>query len=104
MSFQSKEKEGIDLEELELELIDHGLSEVFEEDDDIIIYGEFESYGNLQKYLEENGFKIVSSEFERIPTDTKKLDPEQKEQIDKLLAKLEEDDDVTNVFHNMEEE
>ncbi|NPA37045.1 MAG: YebC/PmpR family DNA-binding transcriptional regulator [Chlorobi bacterium] len=102
--FKVKKKEGIDLEELELELIDHGLSEVFEEDDHIIIYGDFESYGNLQKYLEENGFEIVSSEFERIPTDTKKLDAEQKEQIDKLLAKLEEDDDVTNVFHNMEEE
>jgi len=102
--FKVKKKEDIDLEELELELIDHGVSELFEEDDHIIIYGDFESYGNLQKYLEENHFEIVSSEFERIPADTKKLTVEQKEQVDKLLAKLEEDDDVTNVFHNMEEE
>jgi len=102
--FKVKAKEGTDLEELELELIDHGVSDIFEEDDNIVIYGDFESYGDIQKYLEENGFEIVSSEFEWIPTDTKKLTAEQKEQIDKLLEKLEEDDDVTNVFHNMEEE
>jgi YebC/PmpR family DNA-binding regulatory protein len=102
--FKVKAKEGTDLEELELELIDHGVSDIFEEDDNIVIYGDFESYGDIQKYLEETGFEIVSSEFEWIPTDTKKLTAEQKEQIDKLLEKLEEDDDVTNVFHNMEEE
>ena len=101
--FKVKTKEGIDLEELELDFIDHGLSEVFEEDEHILIYGEFESYGPLQKHLEESGFEIVSSEFERIPTDTKTLSAEQKEQIYKLLEKLEDDDDVTNVFHNMEE-
>ncbi len=101
--FKVKTKEDIDLEELELDFIDHGLSEVFEEDNHILIYGEFESYGPLQKHLEESGFEIVSSEFERIPADTKKLSTEQKEQIYKLLEKLEDDDDVTNVFHNMEE-
>jgi len=101
--FKVKTKEGINLEELELDFIDHGLSEVFEEDNHILIYGEFESYGPLQKHLEESGFEIVSSEFERIPTDTKTLSGEQKEQIYKLLEKLEDDDDVTNVFHNMEE-
>ena len=101
--FKVKTKEDIDLEELELEFIDHGLSEVFEEEDHILMYGEFESYGPLQKHLEESGFEIVSSEFERIPAETKTLSAEQKEQIYKLLEKLEEDDDVTNVFHNMEE-
>jgi YebC/PmpR family DNA-binding regulatory protein len=99
--FKVVDKDGLDLEELELELIDLGVSEVFEEEGHIVVYGEFESYGPIQKYLEENGFEIVSSEFERIPTDTKELEPDQVEQIEKLLAKFEDDDDVTNVFHTM---
>jgi YebC/PmpR family DNA-binding regulatory protein len=99
--FRVKNKENINLEELELELIDYGLQEVFAEEDNIMIYAEFESFGPIQKYLEENGFEIVSAEFERIPTDQKELNAEQAAEIEKLLARLEEDEDVTNVYHTM---
>jgi len=90
-----------DLEELELELIDHGADEIFEEDESIMIYAAFSDFGDLQKAIEEKGLEVISSGFERIPMDTKKLTPEQEEEVDKLLEKLEEDDDVQNVFHNM---
>lgn len=99
--FKVKKKDGIDLEELELELIDFGADEIGIEENEIIIYGEFENYGKIQGYLEENSFEVISSEFERIPMDAKELTPEQEEEIEKLLAKFEEDDDVQNVFHNM---
>ncbi len=100
--FKIAEKEGISLEDLELELIDFGVDEVVADEGDIILYGEFKSYSDIQSYLEENGFEIHSAEFERIPTDTKTLDEEQRAQIEKLLEKFEEDEDVQNVFHNME--
>ena len=99
--FKVKPKDGLDLEELELEMIDFGVSEIFAEDDVVIIYGEFESYGPIQKYIEEQGFELVSAEFERIPDDTKELTDEQVIGIEKLLEKLDEDEDVTNVYHNM---
>ena len=99
--FKVREKDGIDLEELELELIDFGVDEIFVEDGEIVIYSEFSFYGTLQKYLEDNGFEILSCEFERIPLDTKELTPEQTEEIEKLLAKFDEDEDVQNVFHNI---
>jgi len=99
--FKVKSKGNIDLEELELEMIDFGVSEIFAEDENIIIYGEFESFGPIQKYLEEHNFEIISAEFERIPSDTKELDAQQIASLEKLLEKLEEDEDVTNVFHNM---
>ena len=66
--------------------------------------GGFEDYASIQKYLEENGFEIISSEFERIPNDVKEVTAEQREAINKLLEKLEDDEDVQNVFHNMKEE
>jgi YebC/PmpR family DNA-binding regulatory protein len=100
-NFKVVSKPGIDLEELELELIDCGVSEVFAEDDTIIIYGEFESFGAIQKYLEEHEFEIVSAEFERIPNEIKHLEENQVAGVEKILEKLEEDEDVTNVFHNM---
>ncbi|MFT5884881.1 MAG: YebC/PmpR family DNA-binding regulatory protein [Arcticibacterium sp.] len=101
--FKTENKEGIDLEELELELIDFNVDDVFldDETDQINIYGEFASYGDVQKYLEENEFEIVHSGFERIPTDTKTLTEEEGAEIDKLLEKLDENDDVQNVYHNM---
>jgi YebC/PmpR family DNA-binding regulatory protein len=99
--FKVKAKEGIDLEELELEMIDFGVSEIFTEEENIIIYGEFETFGPIQKYLEEHGFEIFSADFERIPKDTRELNAEQTANVEKLLEKLEEDEDVTNVFHNM---
>ena len=101
--FKIDKKEGVSVEDLELELIDYGVDEIEMEEDGIVIYGEFKSYSDIQHYLEENGYEIHSAEFERIPTDTKTLDLEQRAQIEKLLEKLEEDEDVQNVFHNMEE-
>lgn len=102
--FKIKPKDGVSLEDLELELIDYGVDEVLNDEDDIILYGAFEEYSNIQKYLEDNGFEITSSEFERIPNDVKEVTPEQRAQIEKLLEKFEEDEDVQNVFHNMKED
>ena len=101
--FKIAPKEGVSLEDLELELIDFGVDELVEDEDSIILYGEFQSYSSIQKYLEENGFEIFSAEFERIPNDMKELNDEQKAQVMKLLDKIEDDEDVQNVFHNMVE-
>ena len=100
-SFKVVAKSGVDVEELELELIDFGVEEVFMEDEEMMIFAEFHSFGPIQKYLEENDFEIKSFQFERIPTDTKELSDAQREEVEKLIEKIEEDDDVTNVFHNM---
>lgn len=99
-------KEGIDLEELELELIDFGVDEIdFDEEENVIVLSApFECNSEIQKYLEENGFEIKSSEFVRIPNDLKEVTEEQRVQLEKLLEKFEDDDDVQNVFHNMKEE
>ena len=102
-NFKVVKPAGTDIEELELEMIDCGISEIFEEEENLMIYGEFESYGAIQKYLEDNKFELVSADFERIPTETKTLNPEQVLAVEKLLARLDEDEDVTNVFHNMQE-
>ncbi|MBQ4292882.1 MAG: YebC/PmpR family DNA-binding transcriptional regulator [Muribaculaceae bacterium] len=108
--FKIKPKEGVDLEDLELELIDYGVDEIEQdyneetEQDEIILYGAFEEFSNIQRYLEENGFELISAEFERIPNDVKEVTPEQREKIEKLIEKFEEDEDVQNVFHNMKEE
>ena len=99
----------LDPEELEFELIDHGIEELFaeepEEDSEeqatIMIYGPFESFGSIQKELENRDLEILESGYERIPTNTTKLTPEQEEEVDKLLERLEEDDDVMNVYHTM---
>ena len=102
--FHFAKKEGVSLDDLELELIDYGVDEVEEDEDEIVIYGEFAQNAAIQKYLEENGFEITSSEFVRIPNDLKEVTPEQRETIEKLIEKLEEDEDVQNVFHNMKED
>lgn len=94
-------KPAVDLEELELELIDHGVDELFEDEGEIVIYGAFEAYGKIQKYLEDKGYEITNNAFERIPTDTKEVTAEQRASIDKLVEKLEDDEDVTAVFTNM---
>ncbi len=100
--FKISPKEGVSLEDLELELIDFGVDEVEQDDENnIILYGEFKSYSEIQKHLEENAFEIHSAEFERIPNDEKELTAEQQEKIQKLLDRFEEDEDVQNVFHNM---
>lgn len=103
--FKIKPKEGLSIEDLELELIDFGCDDFDVDEEEIVIYGPYEEYAHIQKYLEENEFEIISSEFERIPTtDLKEVTPEQRATIEKLLDKFEEDEDVQNVFHNMKEE
>ena len=106
------EGDDLDMEELELELIDFGVEEIFEDTDEdadgneqtsVMIYAPFESFGKIQSYLEENSIEILSSGFERIPQVTKQLNAEQMADVEKLLEKIEEDDDVQNVYHTMEE-
>jgi YebC/PmpR family DNA-binding regulatory protein len=94
-------KSSIDIEELELELIDFGAEELFEDEDKIVIYGSFQNFGAIQAQLEKLEIEIVSSGFERIPHDTKELNEDQVEEVEKLLAKFDGDDDVQNVYHNM---
>ena len=91
----------MDLEEFELELMDFEVEEVFQDEDGLMIYGEFGQFGNIQKFLEENEIEILSSGFERIPTTTTALSEEQQADVEKLLEKLEDDDDVQNVYHSM---
>jgi len=104
--FTVADKEGLDMEEFELELIDYDVEEVErdEEDKTIFISAPFESNSKIQAYLEENGFEIKSVEFEYQPNDYKEVTAEQREAVQKILDKLEEDDDVQAVFHNMKEE
>lgn len=98
--------EGLDIDELELELIDHGLDELGESNDDngnpiIVLRCAFTDFGNLQKALEEKGLTPISSELEWIPTTTVPVTDEQAEDVSKLIERLEQDDDVNKVFHNM---
>lgn len=112
--FRIKSKEGVDLEELELELIDYGVDELFEEEvedkdgnisKEICIYGDYSSYGTIQKYIEDNGYELVSGGFERIPTtELKEVTPEQRATLDKLTGLLEDDEDVTNVYTTLKPE
>ena len=93
----------MDLEELEFELIDYGAEELFAEDEVLVIYGQYEAFGSLQKVLEEKGYEILNSGFERIPNDFKEVSPEVQAEIEKMLEKFDDDDDVQNVYHNMKE-
>lgn len=92
---------GLDLEELELELIDFGVEDIFEEEDGIIIYAPFTEFGAIQKSLEAKNLEIINAEFERIPTDQKELTEEQIADVEKLIEKIEGDEDVQKVYHNM---
>lgn len=95
------EDTGVDLEEFEFELIDFGAEEVFKEDEEIVIYGAFESFGSIQAYLEKQDIAIKSSGFDRIPNVSKELSDDQVVEVQKLLERMEEDEDVLNVYHNM---
>lgn len=100
-SFRVEMKAGISLEDMELELIDFGVEEVFAEENNMMIFAEFTQFGPIQRFLEEKGLNILNFQFERIPNDTKQLTAEQQAEVEKLIEKIEEDEDVTNVFHNM---
>ena len=96
-------KENIDIENLEFDLIDFGVEEVFEEDTSILIYGPFDSFGEIQKELESKKIEIISSGFDRIPNNIKEVSNKDRDENEKLLEKIENDDDVQNVFHNMKD-
>jgi conserved hypothetical protein TIGR01033 len=105
--FTFKPKDGVEMDDLILELIDFGVDDEFDvdtEEGEVTIYGAPTSFGEIQKYLEENGFEITSAEFTRIPNDLKEVTPEERETIDKMVEKLEDFDDVQNVYTNMEPE
>ncbi len=93
---------GLDPEEIELEFIDYGVEEVFVDDDGMLLYGPFESFGMIQKELEKRSFEILSSGFERIPQTLKKLEKAAEEEVMQLIEKIEDDDDVQNVYHTLD--
>jgi YebC/PmpR family DNA-binding regulatory protein len=100
--FTFTKKEDLDMDELILDLIDYGVEDEYdEEENEITIYGDPKSFGAIQKTLEEKGFEITGSEFTRIPNDQKEVTDEQRAIIDKIVERLEEDDDVQNVYTNM---
>lgn len=90
------------LEDFELEAIDHGLDDIVEEDNELHLYTSFHDYGKMQKFLEERGIDVKSAELQYIPTATKELPESQAKEVQALLDALEEDDDVQSVFHNMQ--
>jgi len=94
--------EGVNLEELELELIDYGAEDIYEHEGEIIIETAFTEFGTMQKGLEEKGLNVISSEVQRIPTTRTELSEEQEEEVMNLIERLEEDDDVQAVYHNMQ--
>ncbi|MGI9160733.1 MAG: YebC/PmpR family DNA-binding transcriptional regulator [Saprospiraceae bacterium] len=94
--------EGHPWDELELELIDAGLEELRREDEDMVLYTDFKDFGAMQSALESRGMETSSAQLEWIPTMYKKLDDSEVDQMIKLIDRLEEDDDVLNVFHTMD--
>ena len=109
--FTIAKKDGVDMDDLILELIDFNVDDEYDENYDedkdettITIYGDPKSYAQIQKYLEEQGFEEIGGEFTYIPNDTKDVDDEQRATIDKMVEKLEEFDDVQNVYTNMKPE
>ena len=105
--FTFKKKEGLDMDEMILDLIDYGVEAEFDLDDEageITIYGAPTSFGEIQKHLESEGFEVTGAEFTRIPNDLKSVTPEQRETIDKMVERLEEFDDVQTVYTNMKPE
>ena len=102
--FTFKKKEDMDMDEMILDLIDYGVEDEFDEDEEageITIYGDPKSFGDIQKHLESEGFEVTGAEFTRIPNDLKDVTDEQRETIDKMVEKLEEFDDVQTVYTNM---
>jgi YebC/PmpR family DNA-binding regulatory protein len=100
--FEFSKPESLDLEELELELIDAGLEEIDADGDNVVIYGEFTSFGDLSHALEEKGIEVTKSSLKRIPNSSVTLTDEQMDEVDILLDKIEEDEDVLAVFTNIE--
>ena len=94
---------NLDLDNLELELIDYGLEEIIKDEvsKELLLYGNYDSFGLIQKELENRDIEIINSDFERIPNNYKDLKDDQKNDVEKFLETCEEDDDVQKVHHNM---
>ena len=102
--FTIRKKEGVDMDELSLDLIDYGVEDEFDEDSEensVTIYGDPKCFAQIQKHLEENGFEVLAAEFTYIPNDVKDVTPEERESIDKMVERLEDFDDVQTVYTNM---
>lgn len=102
--FTMRKKEGVDMDELILDLIDYGVEDEFDEDSEensVTIYGDPKCFAQIQKHLEENGFEVLAAEFTYIPNDVKDVTPEERESIDKMVERLEDFDDVQTVYTNM---
>ena len=99
--FKINKEDVSDIDSLELELIDAGMEEMGVDENEIIIYGSFDSYGNIMHFLETNNYNIINADFERVPLDVKQLPKEQEDEIEKIVDEFLEDDDVQNVYHNM---
>lgn len=100
--FTISRKEGMAMDDLILELIDYGVDEEYDEDEEeVTIYGDPKSFNLIQRFLEENGYEIKGSEFTRIPNDEKELNDEQRATIEKMVDKMEDDEDVQNVYTNL---
>ena len=105
--FSFKKKEDMDMDGIILDLIDYGVDDDYDDDEEegeITIYGDPKSFGDIQKYLEDHDFEITTAEFTRIPNDLKDVTPEQRKTIDEMQDKLEEFEDVQNVYTNMKPE
>ena len=92
----------LDVEEIELEFIDYGVEEVFKDEEGIYLYAPFLCFGSIQKELEKRNFEIISSGFERIPQVIKSLSEDAQKEVLQLLERIEDDDDVQNVYHSMD--
>lgn len=102
--FTIRKKEGVDMDELILDLIDYGVEDEFDEDSEensVTIYGDPKCFAQIQKHLEENGFEVLAAEFTYIPNDVKDVTPKERESIDKMVERLEDFDDVQTVYTNM---
>ena len=102
--FTIKKKDGVDMDELILDLIDYGVEDEFDEDEEegsVTIYGDPKCFAQIQKHLEENCFEVLAAEFTYIPNDLKDVTPEERESIDKMVERLEDFDDVQTVYTNM---
>ncbi|TAE51138.1 MAG: YebC/PmpR family DNA-binding transcriptional regulator [Bacteroidetes bacterium] len=99
--FKIRKPAGFDPDEFELEMIDYGVDDIGVDEEEVLIYGGFSDFNTIQKQLELRKYEVLTADFERIPVDTKEVAPEVEADIEKLLEKIEEDEDVVNVFHNM---
>ncbi len=93
--------ENVNMDDLELELIDLGLDELFEDEGEINIYAAFESFGAVQKYFDENNIEVINASLQRLPLSSVSVTEEQEEEVMKIIEKLEDDEDVQAVYYNI---